>query len=248
MRPLRVAPLAVAGCAFAAAIVLAVSKGNWPSEQFWHVHPRLLLAALVVGAVAPVIQGGLAEFTARGRQRQLLLEKLLHTPLAACLVMLVDGGAPYSHTGVQVFVVRGWRWWRWCRARHVRLAKIRLAYAPPSGVTWFQDKGVIGRCWKEKAEQWAPLDSLVHGCRRDDAHWRAMSPRDQYGLTHDEAVSIGEKYGLVAAVPLATSDGRYIGCMSFDVPPGHTLDRGKCLEALRIASGVVTDHLRDQRF
>lgn len=124
-------------------------------------------------------------------------------------------GADWQTTGVQVFVVEGW----WSK-RHRRVAKVRLAPVPSSGISWSEGKGAIGRCWKTGAPHF--VDLAAHFAPYEgvgsEAEWNLIPSDDRYGLTFGDFQRLRGKYGFVAVTPIVRRD-KYIGCVTADMPP-----------------------------
>jgi hypothetical protein len=195
-------------------MILGTSRQNWP-PGFWASRAGWVVAALIVTAAIPLLQYAISERGERARRKALEREQKLEVFLAACLVYIVrNAGADFEHTGIQAFMVRG----RF-RPRHVRLAKVRLGAVPTSGIVWYADKGVIGKCWTERAAQYEDVEThfarYKHLSRID---WEQLAPAARFGLTYEDFQPVKDKYSIVAAAPIIDQRERYVGCVTADMP------------------------------
>lgn len=219
-----------------AVFVLGASRANWPSGQFWSV--TVIAWALVAAGATPIVQSYIAERGEKRRRLALEREERVRAFLAASLMVIANEcKAPWQDTGIQAFLLTSWG----KRRRHTRIAKIRLSSIPASGVRWTKGKGVIGRCWETRREQWAQLDGeFAQLSSRSRLQWLTLTARETYGLTYDEFQTIGTKYGTVAAVPIIGRNDEYIGCITLDTPSGVTVDnQKKALESLTATAEFV---------
>jgi hypothetical protein len=194
---------------------------------------------LAVTAAIPLLQYAISERGERARRRALEREQKIEVFLAACLVYVVrNAGADFEHTGIQAFVVRGRR-----RRRQVRLAKVRLGAVPTSGIVWYPDKGVVGRCWSARAAQYEDLETHFAGYRSlSRIEWDALPADARFGLTYDDFQCLKDKYRIVAAAPIIDHRGRYIGCITADTPQSegsHAVCRAAILASLATTAQLV---------
>lgn len=219
-----------------AVFILGASRVAWPSATFWQ---HWIILSLAAAAATPVVQTAVSEGGERRRRKELERDERIRTLLAPSFVVLArDCGAPWDKMGIQAFLLTSWG----KRRRHVRISKIRLSSAPSSGVRWTKDKGVIGRCWESRREQWEQLDSgafqRLSGV--PEYQWKMQDPNTTFGLTYAEYKTIGTKYGTIAAVPIISSSDKYIGCITLDTPVGICVqDRTKALESLTATADIV---------
>jgi hypothetical protein len=227
-----------------AAIVVGLARVEWPSAQFWSTKNSLIVLAIVSGGIVPLIQAGIAELGEKKRRTELEREDTVRSLLVTSLVFVVRYcDAPWDLTGVQAFLVTGWLW----RKHQVRIAKVRLASAPESGVHWAKGKGVIGRCWETRTSHLVQLDEPPFSelTTVSKENWDTVSRETCYGLSHSDYQALGAKYGTVAAMPIMSTEGKYIGCVTLDMPPLHRLqDPDKALESLATTADLVRMLLR----
>jgi hypothetical protein len=227
-----------------AAVLIGLARIRWPSELFWRDKEPWVVYAILFSGVVPLAQSGIAELGEKKRRTELEREDTVRSLLVPSLVYVVRHcNAPWDLTGLQAFLVTGFLW----RKRQVRIAKLRLASSPESGVVWKKGKGVIGRCWETRASlienlDEAPFSNLATVSREN---WSTVLPETCYGLTHADYQALGAKYGTVAVVPIMSSRGKYIGCVTLDMPPGERLnDAGKALESLATTAELVRTVLK----
>lgn len=242
-RFMRWAVLAVPLANCAAAIAIGLSRINWPSAAFWSGRQGTIIGAIAVAAVAPLVQTAFSELGEKRRRKELEREAHIRTLLVPSLIVAVrDCKAPWESTGIQAFLVTGWLW----RKRHVRVAKLRMASIPSSGVSWKQGKGVIGLCWQTRTAQWEQLDGAF--AKLGDVgpdRWLSLDTRRTYGLSFTEYQALGTKYGTVAAVPIIDSGDKYIGCVTLDTPAGVKLEhKARGLESLAVTADLVGRHVK----
>jgi hypothetical protein len=222
----------------AAAIAVGLSRAAWPSADFWTKHGEWIFWAIIAAGVIPAAQTTIAELGEKKRRKELEREEYLRSLLVTALVYVVrECNAVWDLTGVQVFLVTGW----WRRARQVRVAKVRLASAPPGSVVWTKGKGVIGLCWETRTSHTAYLDRPPFSelGTVPDYRWLEIDERTRYGLSFDEYRAFGRRYGTVIALPIM-SKGKYVGCVTLDMPPEHRLTQPeKALEFLATTSDLV---------
>lgn len=222
----------------ASAASIHFSRIQWPSKGVWERFPNLILWAIVTSAIVPLVQGAISEFVERRRGAELERENHIRALLVSSLVVLVrDCSAPWDQTGVQAFLVTGAFWWK----RQVRVAKVRLAPAPSSGVKWTRNKGVIGRCWSLNAPLLTKLDQPPYSdlLAIQPEQWETVSEEHSYGLSFAEYRSLNGRYGTICAVPIVF-ENKYLGCVTFDTPPGITItNEGRAIESLAATAELV---------
>jgi hypothetical protein len=70
--------------------------------------------------------------------------------------------------------------------------------------------------------------------------WTGVSTQSCYGLSYADYQALGSKYGIVAAVPIMSNSGNYIGCITLDLPPGVALQQEElALESLATTADLV---------
>jgi hypothetical protein len=224
----------------AAVFVLGASRQNWPAG-FWVQRAAWIVAALVVSAAVPLLQYAISNRGERARRRALEREQRIELFLAACLVYVVrHAGADFEHTGIQAFAVRGR-----LHRRQVRLAKVRLGAVPSSGIVWYADKGVVGRCWSARLAQYEDLET--HFARYRDvsrSEWEQLPAAVRFGLTYDDFQRLKNKYRIVAAAPIIDRQDRYVGCVTADMPPGdgaRSVARAAILASLATTAQLVSE-------
>jgi hypothetical protein len=207
----------------AAVVVVGLVRFNWPAS-FWPKHVYTTLAALGLTALTPIVQATVAEKGEKRRREQAEQENSIQPFLATSLIFLArHGGANWEKTGIQAFLVanRGWR----RQEEHIRLAKIRIAAIPSSGIRWTKGKGAIGRCWETKAPQFIDLEEHFADLQHvDESGWNTLTAEQRIGLTYSDFKQVNGKYGVVAAVPIMDREGKYRGCGRF-APRGNTFPR-----------------------
>jgi hypothetical protein len=223
----------------AAVLVLGAARQDWPAG-FWTNRPAWTVAALIVTAVIPVWQYSLSERGERARRKALEREQKIEVFLAACLTYVVrNAGVDFEHTGIQAFVVRGR-----LRPKQVRLAKVRLGAVPTSGIVWYADKGVVGKCWMERAAQYEDLERHFAGCKHlSRLEWGQLPPSIRFGLTYEDFQRVKDKYSIVAAAPIIDRHDRYVGCLTVDTPqePGSKgVSRAAILQSLATTAQLVS--------
>jgi hypothetical protein len=223
----------------AAVVVLGAARQNWPAN-FWTARPGWAVAALVVTAIVPIWQYWLSERGERARRRALEREQKIEVFLAACLTYVVrHAGADFEHTGIQAFVVRG----RF-RPKQVRLAKVRLGAVPTSGIVWYADKGVVGKCWMERTAQYENLEQRFAGCKHlNRVEWEQLPPSIRFGLTYEDFQRVKDKYSIVAAAPIIDRHDRYVGCLTVDTPQdpdSKPIHRAAILQSLATTAQLVS--------
>ena len=227
--------------------MLGAARLDWPSAAFWMEWQRALLGALAVTAAVPVVQVAISKQLERTRLREVERQREIEAALTGSLSYLVKhAGATFLDTGVQVFEVVGWRP---TRQRQVRVAKVRLRPVPTSGVTWTQDKGVIGKCWATHATQYEDLETYFAAyLNADKSQWDALSSDTRFGLTYEDHQRLKDKYGVIAAVPIKDKKDHYIGCITADVAPRHgagePLVKDEILYSLASTADVVAGLLK----
>lgn len=221
------------------AISVGLWKIGWPSDQFWKAHDHLIFAFIIAAGIVPVLQTTISEFGEKRRRTRLEQADNVRSLLVPALVYAVRHcEAPWDLTGVQAFLLTGW-WWR---ERHLRFAKVRLASAPESGVAWTKGKGVIGQCWEHRANilvdlAGPPFSDLLNVPKEE---WDNIPAETAYGLSHGDYQALGAKYGIVAAVPIIGGNGKYLGCVTLDMPPGHVLaNTNDAMEFLATTADLV---------
>jgi hypothetical protein len=228
----------------AAVLILGSSRQNWPAG-FWVDRSAWVVAALAVTAVIPLLQYGISERGERARRKVLEREQKIEVFLAACLVYVVrNGGADFEHTGIQAFIVRGR-----LRRRQVRLAKVRLGAVPTSGIVWYADKGVVGRCWSARSAQYEDLETHFAGYKHlSRTDWEELPAAARFGLTYDEFQCLKDKYRIVAAAPVIDHQDRYVGCITADMPQGEgsrVICRAAVLASLATTAQLVGEAMGD---
>lgn len=221
-----------------AVLILGISRQNWP-PGFWGNRAEWIVAALAVTAAIPLLQYAISDRGERGRRKAVEREQRIEVFLAACLVYVVrTAGADFEHTGIQAFVVRGR-----LRQKQVRLAKVRLGAVPTSGIVWYPDKGVVGRCWAARAAQYEDLET--HFARYRDAsqnEWETLPAAARFGLTYGDFQRLKDKYRIVAAAPIINRNDRYVGCITADMPQGdgaRAISRAAILASLATTAQLV---------
>jgi hypothetical protein len=209
---------------------------DWPLG-FWTQHQNWLIAAFVITAFAPIAQVFFVEIGERLRRKAVERERKIERFLSAALIQAVNHGADWQNTGIQVFLLRGWKW----RKRHVRAAKVRIGAIPSSGVKWTKGKGIIGKCWETRMAASADLGShfapFLHSSK---PRWEALSSDTRYGLSFEDFQRLGAKYGWVAAVPIIDGNDKYLGCVSVDTPPqAQLVNETEVLKSLTLTASVV---------
>jgi hypothetical protein len=221
-----------------AAAAIHFGRVGWPTPQFWMMRQSWVIWSIVVAGVVPVVQTAISELGARRRAKALEREDNVRSLLTTSLVLIArEPGAPWDEIGVQAFLVTGWLW----RKRQSRIAKVRLSSIASSGVTWTKDKGVIGRCWETRTNQWAQLEDPPFSelATTPEATWNQLRSSATYGLSYADYRALGQKYGTVAAVPIMAGD-KYIGCITLDTPAGVRLERSEiALQSLAATAEAV---------
>jgi len=225
------------------AIAVGLARQAWPSDDFWRARGGWILAAILVSAVVPLVQASISELGEKKRRKELEREAKVRGLLVAVLVYVVRHcNAPWDLTGIQAFLVAGWPWNR----HQVRIAKVRMQTATESGVRWKKEKGVIGVCWKTRHVQTVHLDEPPFSELKNAsaADWALVSADQRFGLTYEDYLAIGDKFGTIVAVPV-TRAGSYIGCVTLDLPPGVRLDHPERAEEFLVYTADLVSQLRE---
>ncbi len=236
----RVALFVLALANTMAAFAIGASRLDWP-RGFWGAREEWVLRALVITAAVPLFQSAFSEYTERARRRGIEKREKLETILTAALIQMVrQAEADWETTGVQVFLVKRCGWLR--QERHVRAAKVRLGASPSSGVDWPRRKGVIGRCWQTRRQQYEDLERQFRPYEDlSKEQWDQLSEKTRFGLTFEDFQRLGGKYGIVAAVPIVDRNDRYVGCLTADMPPRRTANKAEVLKTLTMNANLVKE-------
>lgn len=217
---------------------------DWPTSEFWDGREPWIIWSVGLAASLPFVQTLISELGERRRRQELEREQDVRALLVPSLIVVVnDCGLKWDTTGIQAFRVTGW----WFRKRQVRMAKIRLASIPSSGVQWTEGKGVIGRCWKTRRPICVDLTGDFATLPTDIVQWYGLERSRTFGLTLEDYRALGTKYGTVAAVPIIDGNDKYIGCVTLDTPTGVQMteqQRAKALASLMVTADLVSRHLR----
>jgi hypothetical protein len=155
------------------------------------------------------------------RERYRDFNRYARAAIAAAYFQLVIDGLPPDALGLHVYLVRR-RSVPPFNEHLIRAAKVRLGGSPPnSGIVWVKGKGVIGRCWAEKAAVLMDADT-AYGPYRDAGGrpWEEALDDVRLNLTAQDFRTIGDRYSAVAAVPILDSRGEVKGCVVADVLAG----------------------------
>lgn len=231
-----------------AGFILTSSKVDYaPVKNFWQARGGWLLWAALVTAIAPSLQLLLSERTERARLQR---ERAFREILTGVFVGLIEKAEmEWKTTGIQAFLVR-----RRLHVRHRPFAKVqdkivrfRLASLPKdSGIPWTRGKGVIGKCWTTETPQFMDLRQVFPSpAPRSQAEWDQLPEDKTLNLEYSEYLRTKDHYGIVGAMPVTNRKGRYIGCVSLDLPVDSRQDpqQRDVFEALAAASAMITIYL-----
>jgi hypothetical protein len=99
------------------------------------------------------------------------------------------------------------------------LTQFLLRKRTDSAVTFTPDKGVLGRCWRERAQVIVDLERDLHPRASTKADFERLDADERFGLTWDEYQRT-RRYQAVYAAPLLLRKGRttvVAGIVSIDV-------------------------------
>lgn len=159
----------------------------------------------------------------------------------------VDSEIPVPPLGVSAWVIVGR--WRWKRMK--RIGKARVLDMPgPTHIRWVPGKGVIGACWARNKPCTVDTGRIYQRYKTvTAARWASVRDDTRLGLTHDEFLTVGDKYGTVIAVPMHDpASERLIGCVTVDAPAHpeglHArLDRNEIREEIAYAAASIANLL-----
>lgn len=116
-------------------------------------------------------------------------------------------------------------WWRrWKRAEALeRIERFRLGgHPPPSDSSWTKGKGVIGKCWEDGREtfnDWGAAQARHAGVTAlSNAQWGRLTEAHKWGFGREHYLAAIKKYAQVLAYPITDVEGKFIGCVSVDIP------------------------------
>jgi hypothetical protein len=199
---------------FGASIVVGLA-----SADVWQLTTGQSAAAVVVLALAALVQGLYDLVTGLSAEQRLRYERWVSETLKGTLVQVVQAsGLDWKDVGINAFLVRRRpRWFGTPLLERVGRERIRNT-PPPSNVVWTKGKGVIGRCWATATDQgvnltalFGPADGLT------EAEWLARSEEDRLGMTYADYQKT-RYHGVVVATPILDRDAEVIGVVSADAP------------------------------
>ena len=83
-------------------------------------------------------------------------------------------------------------------------------------------KGVIGMCWKDcsvKFKDWGADQRRYDGVTAlSNAQWDRVTPARRWGFDQGNYLAAINKYAQVLAYPITDEEGKFIGCVSIDIP------------------------------
>jgi hypothetical protein len=221
-------------------VTVGIARLDLPLGNWLRAHSIWIVVALAVTFATGVVQSIIAERGEKARRLSIERELRIQPFLTTSLIYLARyGGAKWETTGIQAFLVRrrGWR----LQKQHVRLSKVRLAPLHSSGIRWTQGKGAIGRCWETQSPQFVDLEQhFAKWTNYNASQWSTLSNEQRIGLSHADYLQVKGKYGAVAAVPIVDRHGKYLGCVTADVPLGVPLSRDHAFETLTATAAFVS--------
>jgi hypothetical protein len=240
----------VASINLVAAGVLAVARTERPTKQFWEPWAGWLIACTITTLIAPLLLTFATERSERKKRKKLQRERAFSELLTGALVAITrDSNLDCTRTGVQAFLVTTTYTLKppFRRKVHERAARVKLSFnPPPSGIPWQEGKGLIGRCWSERANVVEDLrTSFGPYLAYSKEQWDALAARERFGLSYEEFTRTKSYYGLVAAVPILGEKGEYLGCVSLDTPADcpQDVDRNHVAEHLRVPAVSIQNML-----
>ncbi len=138
----------------------------------------------------------------------------------------------------------------------VRLVAVRIRQKPPSGITFRNGEGLVGRCIALNKED--DLLVLRYTSKRvtealqstDEAAWRATDDDINLNLPLEHAKRLGIRYREAAAVVMQEPNGQPIGCITLELPPNRAMVRKgdkkeKELRFPKASKGILDHHEND---
>jgi hypothetical protein len=201
-----------------AALCIGLSRLDKP-PGFWVGKETAVAWSLVIIFVAAIVLPTVSELGEKAKRTSLERRQKYQTFLASCLVGIArHSKANWETTGVQLFLVRRGGF-LWLQQMHGLAATLRLQPTAHSGIRWTRGKGLIGQCWETQTVLLVNLDEYFRPYENhDEGLWRRLPPDIRYGLSFAEFQKLKGKYGVVAAAPIVSEKGRYLGCVTADMP------------------------------
>lgn len=208
--------------AAAQAIATAIVATNTLREKN-ELNRYLLLSAVLVIALLLIYEPIRVTRKERADARRRLTERKVHSALGSALVTIEQVTALRAdEVGIQAYLMEKKGILR--RKRLVRLARLRLnAGQPMSDVVWYEDKGVVGKCWSLRRYFDYNFDIGHSGeAAWDKATWQTLPPEVTMNLEWEEFEQQRGRYGIVAAHPIVNqTTGALLGILAVDALPGN---------------------------
>ena len=228
---------AAVGVGAATTGLVLIETDVWHGSRRWTV---LFAAVLGITAAFDFIREAIR---ARVEERVARLRRCARDGMRVLLPQLSGlTGISYERIGMHCLMLP--RWYRLAFPRRVRhlikqalpnaivkrlpappalqsVERWRVASDPsPSGIAWTREKGIVGKCWRDKVivglDCREKYGSLL-GCAQHQ--WEVEVPDGiRLGLTHAEFCRIGGKYNAVIVAPILLPNGEFIGCLTVDTP------------------------------
>jgi hypothetical protein len=214
--------------------LVAIDKPDdfWGTKQ-WAVW--LALIAVVLEGIVPLYQR-----YRRDRAAQFRLD--VEETLKAVVIAVTDAGPYWRNVGVHAFIMER-PWYAPWKPRQVRMGRWRMTMAPEwDEIVWTKDKGVIGKCWRDRRGVRADLHKQwkeFYGCSKET--WNALDDELRFGFTYEDFVNSRQaegknlEYGVILAYPILDRRKKYRGCVSVDVPAGH----GRALDQIDVRNAAL---------
>lgn len=224
---------------FAAKVLAAVASAALTvglaltSAKTWQPADRTVLGLAATAATLALVTSTSQAWTDHRGRRQRQLHEHVATHLRAAFWNVHDATHEQidpKDLGVAVYLLawdrprlRGLRpYWRPRRLQRLHRDRPRH-HNESTGLVWRPGKGVIGACVAHAGIAHCDL-SAAWGphLQATEAQWAALDPRVTQGLAYREFRSLvdgGKRLGVVVASPILR-DGRAVGCVAVDGPPG----------------------------
>lgn len=238
---LRLLQYVAIGLATGVVTLLTLSVPNSPGVKA-PSHLLVIVCAVVIGV------GGFAEGFFKTLSEAIggisfSRRQLVDDTLKALLVSLADTTKiPWTEIGLTTFIVR-WRMRHPFGLVQVRVARLRMKSTPrPTAILWTKDKGVLGRCWRNRRDEELDHQSKYGSYMSySKDEWQELGQDVREGLSYDDFVAIRD-FGYVLATPIVDGKSRYRGCLLVQVASEYAsrLAAGsKARELLHLSADTV---------
>jgi hypothetical protein len=240
--------------ALAMFVALAIAAATWLQIDGDPVVPVWLLVsiAIVVGAAGPADSVSRTMTQWRGYDSVDTTLKI-EDPVKALLVSLNAApiSIPWIEIGLTVFLVRK-SLLHPLSGTQQRVTRLRMkSYPRPTAVVWTKNKGLLGRCWRERHDvhqdvsaYFEPLSHhLPPGEDVTKAQWKAWPKDKRMKLSFNDYLAL-RHFGYSHASPIM-KDGRYRGCLVVQASPTYAanLATAEATGAIRLAADNIANLL-----